>query len=606
MKLDYPRDLKGNLVFRTKILQLCESEPKWQAYWNEYFKRDICAWIDLTCWATNPRLIQQSMNGKNKKSARHPFILYDYQRDHIREIQRRIMAGEDIPNEKTRDSGASWIYTYIGTWFWRYVEGADSVWGSWREDYVDELENIQSLFEKIRFNIRRQPLWWLPQGFNVAKHMPFCLIKNPENGNSMTGEAPNEKFGSGGRTLFAVMDEISKWDRKKGIGAYSATSDVTSCKITIWTPYGLGNQAHELSKNRTNLIIWDWRCDPRKIEGAYYIDPNGASHPIEDPLEDYKMLRIYEDLKQKGQDRPPAWMGLKGCAVRSKWYDGECVNRSEQDIAENLDREYAGSGSPRFDLQALSKQSAWKEFIRKTPSDPKPDNMHVRGVLKEISHKLTFYDVPKIGWLRIYQYPIEHITYAIGCDTSEGLEKGDQSSIIVRDKYTRNVVATVIGKYATEDLEEMITLVAKFYNDANTAIERNNTTGGAVITGVSRHPRGCNLYKERDIKGNPTERIGFNTTSRTRPVIITRLTEEVRLFTVELRDKDLIDQCRSFVRTEKKYEGEAAASYFDDAVMGCCISGQVIDDIPYKYESGYDNELNQLASLAKQNSFSGY
>lgn len=90
-------------------------------------------------------------------------------------------------------------------------------------------------------------------------------------------------------------------------------------------------------------------------------------------------------------------------------------------------------------------------------------------------------DTPVIPGLKIYRHCEYRREYVIGADPAEGISGGDDSSLDVIDKLTGEQVAHLHGKF-----EPMVVFpgyifsIARYYNDANILVERNNH-GHAVI-----------------------------------------------------------------------------------------------------------------------------
>ena len=90
---------------------------------------------------------------------------------------------------------------------------------------------MDTLFEKHRFLIRKQPAWLQPRCEDR-----FARLINLDNGNLIVGEATNEHAGQGGRKTAALLDEFSRVSEAQDID--SALTDTTPCKIYNSTPQG--------------------------------------------------------------------------------------------------------------------------------------------------------------------------------------------------------------------------------------------------------------------------------------------------------------------------------------------------------------------------------
>jgi len=132
--------------------------------------------------------------------------------------------------------GASWIFfVYIPIWYWLFGEGTAILIGSYKEALVDN-GSIDSLFGKIEYTIESLPQWILPKRFNMKQHKKKMLLKNPVNGNEITGDTMSEKFGRGARKTAILFDELGFWDYAKG--AWEGSKDSTNCRLANSTPNG--------------------------------------------------------------------------------------------------------------------------------------------------------------------------------------------------------------------------------------------------------------------------------------------------------------------------------------------------------------------------------
>ena len=520
----------------------------------------------MFAWSKDPR----------KPYPRIQFFLYPYEVDAIQDLISAIENGEDLLIEKTRDMGASWMVLYVFTWYWLFIPNSDFRVGSRKEDFVDKIGDMDTLLEKVRFCLKSVPLWMLPEGFDIGQNATYMKIINPANKNAIMGESANIHFGSGGRRKALMLDEYAKWDGSVASGAWTSTGDVTKCRIVASTPVGSGNKFAELArgtKEKIKKLTLHWTLHPEKNVGTYYF--NGPDRIPVDPEKAYELWR-------------------RGMKIRSPWYDRECERRSEADIAQELDINYLKSGFPFFSSEALRKQKVWKPLIRQLPTDTVPHGSFVSGKIREIDGKYDFFENEMETWVRIFEMPKSYMQYSIGADTSEGLAKGDEAFAVVREKYTRNVVATIHGLIPPDDYARKIWLLAKLYNDADLAPENNNM-GYAVCKDVE--VMGCRLYytprMDQSQEGD-TKKRGFTTSSKTRPLMLAQAEEEVRLIQCEIRDPDILGQMETFVRDPNTGRPEADGMFLDDGVMAFAICGQVMTEKPMKIKGSHDSIRSDL------------
>jgi hypothetical protein len=557
--------LQANLEYRSRLLEACDDDLELRAYVKEYCKRDILFWLDIFAWTKDPRQENDIL----------PFICYDYQRTAIKDIEHHINIGKDLLIEKSRDMGASWMILYVYMHKWLFESGSDFRVGSRKEDFVDKINDIDTLIEKVRFNLNRMPIWLLPQGFNPDIHLAYMRIINPENGNAIIGESANAYFASGGRRKSILIDEFPKWDDSIANAAWTATADASPCRIVSSTPVGSGNKFAELAlgtHEKIDKITLHWTLHPEKSKNAYYID-DGRKIPVQDSITGFNLWK-------------------QGIRVRSPWYDSECERRSANDIAQELDIDYLQSGSPFFSIQALTGQKIWEPIERKDPFDPIPFGRYVNIHLVNIDNKIEVRE-SKIGWLRVYEIPTSGRQYVVSADTSEGLAKGDEAFCVVRDKWTRNVVACSNGHYSPDDWAVKLSYIAKYFNDAD-LVPENNNHGFSVCSDLRQMD--VKLYYTKDKDGHTTTRAGFTTDARTRPLMLDQLEEEIRKNVFEIRDGILIAQAKTFVYNQKNGKPEADGNCLDDGIMALAIGSYVIKESPFKSRSDMDARTKSLAT----------
>ena len=524
---------------------------------QEMCKRDPTAWISTFCWTRDP---------KKPEHSKIPFILYeDFQDDAIWEIHDAIKNGHDLGIEKSREMGVSWMVLYVFTWFWLYHPNSDFRVGSRMQDFVDKIGVIDTLLEKVRFCLRFLPSWMQPVGYVEDKHATFCRIINPENGNIIVGESANPNFGSGGRSRAILLDEFSKWEPNIAEPAWTSTGDVSRCRIPISTPLGATNKFAQLmlgTKETVKKLTLHWTLHPEKADGAYYRDGEGKKIQIPDHKRAFKL-----------------WQA--GTLTRSPWYDVECSRRSESDVAQELDIDYAKSGHPFFSITAVKRQHEWTYMKRKNPYARIPWGQYVTGRIVEHDHVFMFQDAEYGAWLEIYEDVLPYMEYVYGGDTSEGLAKGDESFGVMRSKYTRNVVAVISGLIPNDDFELYSYLVCKYYNDALCAVESYPSAYGLVVNkGLQK--LGTRLYFSKNAFGKESENPGWEMNARSRPLMLDNAEEEIRKVSCEVRSGKILKQMQTFIRNPKKAgRPEAEGSMLDDGVIAFSIGSQVITEYPY-------------------------
>lgn len=265
----WPPNYTKLFMWRQKQLLLFRSNPAMlqaaKIYYKDHPVEFINDWVDTY----DPRNA-----GVPGKITRMPFIMFPRQADLTQFIYACLEGEADGLIEKCRDAGATWLSVAVSVHLWLFYDGMSIGWGSRKEQLVDKIGDMDSIFEKIRAVIRGLPPEFLPPGFSFKDHMTYMRVLNPANGASITGEA-GDSIGRGGRKRIYFKDESAHYERPDLIEA--ALGDNTRVQIDISSVNGTGNVFHRrreagvewevgapVVKGKANIFIFDWRHHPAK------------------------------------------------------------------------------------------------------------------------------------------------------------------------------------------------------------------------------------------------------------------------------------------------------------------------------------------------------
>lgn len=225
---------------------------------------------------------------------------------------------------------------------------------------------------------------------------------------------------------------------------------------------------------------------------------------------------------------------------------------------------FLSSGRPVFDPDNID---WYQQVMVKSPEK--------RGVL--IGWNPPTVSVSDVGELRIYEEPKKGRDYVVGGDTAE---TGDYSALIVMDRSTMNVVAVWWGRADEYELANNAYKLGTYYNDALVGIERNNM-GVAVVMKLDdlgyKNQYQMEILDEigRKIK----DKLGWETNSKTRPLMIGDLIEVFANRQIGIPDENILKEMRSMTRG-KNNKPEAQEGAHDDLVMALAIALQMYKAIP--------------------------
>lgn len=229
----------------------------------------ICHWVDTY----DPR------NAGSSLPTRLPLVLFEKQGELVEFLNALVEAQQNGLIDKSRDMGATWLCCAFSVWMWLFVPGASVGWGSRKQELVDKLGDLDSIFEKLRQLIRGLPREFLPHGFAYSKHLSFERIINPETGATITGEV-GDNIGRGGRKSIYFKDESAHYEHPELIEA--ALGDNTRVQVDISTPNGIGTvydrkkesavewkPGDKMKRGYTQMLVMDWSHHPAKTQAWY-------------------------------------------------------------------------------------------------------------------------------------------------------------------------------------------------------------------------------------------------------------------------------------------------------------------------------------------------
>jgi hypothetical protein len=211
-------------------------------------------------------------------------------------------------------------------------------------------------------------------------------------------------------------------------------------------------------------------------------------------------------------------------------------------------------------------------------------------------------------WL--WEYPNYSRDYVVVADVARG-DSSDYSAFHVIDVETVEQVAEYKGKIETKQYGAFLTSVAAEWNNAMLVVENANI-GWAVIQEVIDRNY-TNLYysyrelgyidddvhlrKGWDLKKKEDMVPGFTMSSRTRPLVISKLDTYMREKTPIIHSKRLIDELFVFIWNGSK--AEAQQGYNDDLVMSFSTGLWVRDTALKLRQQGIDLSRTALSHIAK-------
>lgn len=201
--------------------------------------------------------------------------------------------------------------------------------------------------------------------------------------------------------------------------------------------------------------------------------------------------------------------------------------------------------------------------------------------------------------------------YVVACDVARG-DATDYSTIQVFESVTLTQVAEYKGQLGTKDFGNMAVAVATEYNDALLVIENANVGWAAIQPAIDRGYK--NLFyshRSEDVLNDPMKHLkrgfdlrdtsdmvaGFTTSTKLRPMMISKLELYIREKAIILRSRRAIDELKVFIWKNGKQQ--AQSGYNDDLVLALCIGTWVRDTALQLRQMGIDLNRTMLDSFTR-------
>ena len=211
-------------------------------------------------------------------------------------------------------------------------------------------------------------------------------------------------------------------------------------------------------------------------------------------------------------------------------------------------------------------------------------------ILEKMRKNLCIEPVEKRGidsnmW--VWEQPNYSKDYIVCADVGRG-DSADYSAFHVIELEILTQVAEYKGRINTKDFGNMLVSISTEYNDALLIVENNNI-GWATIQQIIDRDYPNLFYTSKDLQYVDVQHqitnkhyreekkmvAGFSTTSKTRPLIISKLEEFFREESVVIRSNRLVDELLTFVYINNR--AQAMNGYNDDLVMSFAIGLWVRD-----------------------------
>lgn len=436
---------------------------------------------------------------------------------------------------------------------------------------ADRTDNTMAIFnDKARVVYDRLPEELKPsEKFNSRNEMFFDKLNS-----SWRIATATDQVGRSRTLNFVHFSEVAFYecnlsDLQAGIG-----EAITAGAIQVYETTANGfNQAKDLwdSESCHNLFYEWWRSPEYRSTEYEYLE-------TQDPW----LIERKKVLEAKGCDKEQiTWY----CKKYDSYLD---KNTIKQEYPITPTEAFVSSGDCVFDKEAINNQIARcvslqaprrGYFTYKKEAIPIPNS---EGVMVDVEWKIKDIEFveSRDGYIFLHEEPrvkvkdgeITHkAPYSLGGDTA-GTGKDYFTGKVICNLDDKTV-ATLHKQYIDEDLyAEQMYCLGKYYHDALIGIEINYSRQPTRI--LQKKYNYPNLYMRERLDGasdRPVMDYGFETTSRTKPIIIGELVELMRNNPYIEEDIPTLKEMTTFVKKENG-KLEAIDGCHDDLVMAKAIA----------------------------------
>lgn len=334
------------------------------------------------------------------------------------------------------------------------------------------------------------------------------------------------------------------------------------------TANGVGGYFYDMwhaacnGENDFTPLFFPWHADPN------YSTPFENEKEREEFIEEVNAVTIDESGKERHTDE---YLLIEQFGVtyeqlhwRKRKIANDCggdLDLFHQEYPSTPEEAFISSGRPVFNMVSL------KEYEISCTKPIRTCNFQVR-VMEGVTDSPI--DDPK-GLAKIWIEPEEDESYILGIDVAEGLETGDYSVITVMNS-NLEVVCKWRGHIDPDLLGKIAVNIALYYNYAYIVPEVNNH-GLTTVKSITDEEY-WNIYYTKSydkLNETMTKRIGFRTTTKTKPMIIDKLGEHIREENLRIWDLEIIKECYTYVIDERG-RTNAQEGCHDDCVMSLALA----------------------------------
>lgn len=242
-------------------------------------------------------------------------------------------------------------------------------------------------------------------------------------------------------------------------------------------------------------------------------------------------------------------------------------------FAQEYELTFLSSGRNVFDTESLEKQR---------------HNLLKVGQITADQAGQPYTVVQRPDGLRVYNPVVPGRLYAIGVDTSEGVEGGDYSVAVIWDRTTGEEIGFFRGLPSPDHFATLLNKWGREFNNALMVVEINNH--GLTTLTILKQLMYPSLYfrpsKFDTMAQSWSEKLGWRTTKVTRPLLIDDFAQAIREHSITIHSKELFDEMMTFIY-DRNNNMVPAEGFHDDTIFAAGIGFQ-------GFKVLYDKPLTQI------------
>lgn len=414
-----------------------------------------------------------------------------------------------------------------------------------------ELGAVGDLYGKLETMIDELPAWFGAQIVAPRKEGRRLTLNNGSRVRFDSAHRPG-KVGRGGTRQILHLTEGPQWaDEDESMQAVLAT---------VREVYGTYVFVETTAKGASGWFYEQFSDGMEALERG--IEPNFV--PVFVPwFKTREYARPYRRGEKRLSPEERAFKAKYGLTTEQVlWYRDrrkEFGDKVVEEYPSNWREAFMHSGSPWLRPDA-------RERLREFRREPDKQGSFIKAKGGWLLEKRA------MGPTHIFHAPIPGHRYSVGVDFASG-QAADRSAIVVIDWDSENggaeVVATHVSKMSPEAVLHEAWLLARAYNRAIIVPDRNGIGYSLVQTLAETLEYTDRIYVEADeiaVKYHGGARLGFATSSRTRPSLMYEAAHLIHLNGVEIPCERLVTELCQMVYVDNE-RVEAPQGKTDDMAM---------------------------------------